>query len=186
MFRRHFLQLLILTLLASIAMLVPATSQAAPGVKQGDDAPDFGAKVIHPARGRMWLSKLLESPDVKGVVLSFYKVDCKPCQTEIKVLNELYEQYRGRGLEVVVFTLDTNRRNLKILTDKATRHGLKFQIVKAAVPITARRYLGRRQILPSLFFINKHRSVLKVIQAGADDGATHDEIEQGIKLLLGL
>ncbi|MCB9554888.1 MAG: TlpA family protein disulfide reductase [Deltaproteobacteria bacterium] len=44
----------------------------------------------------------------KAVVVTFWATWCKPCQGELKVLQELYEQERRNGLEVIAISIDSS------------------------------------------------------------------------------
>ena len=41
------------------------------------------------------------------VLLDFWATWCKPCRTEMPIFNQLYAQYKGRGLQVVGIAVDS-------------------------------------------------------------------------------
>lgn len=44
----------------------------------------------------------------KVIIIDFWATWCGPCRQEIPHLNRLYEDYRGKGLEIVGISMDTD------------------------------------------------------------------------------
>ena len=71
----------------------------------GADIRDFEAETL--AGEKVRLRDVRESGKV--VLLEFWASWCGPCRVEIPHMKEAYEQYRGRGFEIVSFTIDEER-----------------------------------------------------------------------------
>jgi thiol-disulfide isomerase/thioredoxin len=53
----------------------------------------------------------------KVLIVDFWATWCGPCREEIPHLNKLYEDYRGKGLEIVGISMDTDEpANIKKFT----------------------------------------------------------------------
>ncbi len=68
--------------------------------RNSSKAPGF---VLEDLGGKMVSSQKFAG---KITVLNFWATWCRYCRTEIPHLNELYEDYRGKGVEVVGISLD--------------------------------------------------------------------------------
>ncbi len=57
-------------------------------------------------------SFVLSAQAGKVVLIDFWDVRCPPCRREMPNLKKIYEDFRGRGLEMVGISLDTDRKLL--------------------------------------------------------------------------
>jgi peroxiredoxin len=89
------------------------------GLMAGSSAPDF---LIHDMDG-----KPVSLKDYKGkyVLLEFWGSWCSPCRWENPKLNELYDQYKGKGFEIIGIGMDDKEALKKaIITDRITWRNL--------------------------------------------------------------
>jgi len=64
------------------------------------------------------IQELVANPEVKGVLIDFWATWCEPCKAEMPFLQDIYNEYKDKGLAMVVITID-NSESLKeqIITD---------------------------------------------------------------------
>lgn len=67
----------------------------------GDPAPDFTLPVLE--GGEVTLTELRG----QTVLIDFWATWCPPCEFQIPILNEVYRDYRDRGVEVLGVSVDT-------------------------------------------------------------------------------
>jgi len=84
--------------------------------------------------------------NVKGIVLNFFSSTCKPCKKELPVLNSLVDEFKGKGIKVVIIghkeefdKIDEMLRGLKvdkpvILSDVYGKVGGKYGVY--GLPLT--------------------------------------------------
>ncbi len=56
------------------------------------------------------IQELLQNPDVKLVLVDFWATWCEPCKAEMPYLEELYTEYKDKGLECLVITIDSSKK----------------------------------------------------------------------------
>lgn len=49
----------------------------------------------------------------KVILLNFWEVNCPPCMAELGILNELYDEYKKKGVVFISICLDTQSKILK-------------------------------------------------------------------------
>jgi len=90
----------------------------------------------------------------KVIVLNFWATWCKPCNKEIPAFNRVFEQYRGRGVEmfgVVTEDIDPSR-----LLNFASDHEMTYPIVPLDDQLA--RHFGVPSNIPTTFIYDKHGS----------------------------
>lgn len=157
---RHFKLLklsvlqIIIALLGSTALFaVPPSPWEIEGLT-GKKAPDFTLKDINNRPFN------LSSLRGKVVILNFWASWCPPCRAEMPSLNNLYREFRNKGLEVVAISTDRfdsavkdyiskNPLNITVLIDSDNRVSRQFKVF--SIPTTflidrngiiIERYLG--------------------------------------------
>lgn len=95
------LVLLLLVLSSVLSRPVPA------GVGLGDEVPALDVRLLD---GKV-LS--LGAYRTRPVVLAFWATWCPPCIKEMSDLQQLYERYRDRGLEVIAISVNTERAQVE-------------------------------------------------------------------------
>jgi cytochrome c biogenesis protein CcmG/thiol:disulfide interchange protein DsbE len=146
--------------LALLVVLVWRLTHHSPPPKPGVAAPQFALRRLNGA-GTLRLSSLRG----KTVVLNFWASWCGPCKAEAPALEQLWHQYRGKG--VVFVGIDSNDAS-----SDARRfigaHGITYPVVFDANGVVAsNRYdIGA---LPVTYFVNRQgRLVGPHIQGGVN------------------
>jgi thiol-disulfide isomerase/thioredoxin len=88
------------TCVVSLALLIAATSLAAP------QAPRTAAPRDPELIGVQAYQKLLRQYHGKALLVTFWATWCEPCRDEYPMLNELAKQYAPQGLKVVGISMD--------------------------------------------------------------------------------
>lgn len=63
---------------------------------------DFGIQ------DRVKLSEVIANPDVKALIIHFWATWCIPCKEEMPYLQKIYEDYKDKGLAILVITVDSS------------------------------------------------------------------------------
>ncbi len=89
------------------------------------------------------------------VLLAFFKVSCPTCQFTLPFVERIYNQFRGRGVEVWAISQDGARDSQQF----AGQFGITFPILFDEQPYaTSRAY--RLEYVPSLFLIGSDGRIL--------------------------
>lgn len=125
---------------------------AAPQQGPRQPAADFNLKTLD--------GKSLQLSALKGkvVLLDFWATWCPPCRQEIPHFKELYDQYRGKGLEIIGVALDDGGE--KDVAPFARQNQINYPLVAAGGQELAQRYGGIRGI-PTTFLIDKQGRIAK-------------------------
>ena len=87
-------------------LLLASTLPAAPvlaGVGLGDEIPALDIRLLD---GKVVNLRALRT---KPVLVTFWATWCPPCIKEMSDLQQLYERYRGQGLEIIAISVNTER-----------------------------------------------------------------------------
>jgi peroxiredoxin len=110
-----------LALALSLASAAPAAaSLEGSKLKKGQPAPDFTLKDLD---GKTW--KLSDLRGKKIVMLDFWATWCNICKREMPVLEKVYQEYRGKGVEFFGIALDNEdkiKQIRKILGEKGVTY----------------------------------------------------------------
>ena len=63
----------------------------------------------------------------KTVVLDFWATWCPPCEFQIPILNEVYEAYREKGVEILGISVDTEGAD--VVRAYVEKHGARYPIL---------------------------------------------------------
>ncbi len=63
---------------------------------------DFGIQ------DKVKLSEVLANPDVKAVIIDFWATWCEPCKQEMPYLEKIYQDFKDKGLAMLVITVDSS------------------------------------------------------------------------------
>jgi peroxiredoxin len=141
----------------------------------GSDAPTFRLPAYNPdpkTNGFIALDTFVgtdrDDDKAKVVVLSFMASYCKPCKKEMPYLQKLYGKYQDKGLRVMMVSVDTDEANFPVVQDLIKANSVTFPVLKDRYNLVARRYLGTKTPLPSLFLINPDGSV-RLVKRGYNE-----------------
>jgi thiol-disulfide isomerase/thioredoxin len=164
------------TVLLLALLLLPAASAHADELAAGAPAPTFSLRAVNPeVAGAGWVSlgKLVgpeaEDAGAKVVLLSFFASWCEPCKKELPLLVELDREYRALGLRVVSVDIDTEPEGIEAAGRLAADAGVRHPVCSDRFNILARRYLGEKAPLPSVFLVRRDGTVALVERGYAKD-----------------
>lgn len=124
------------------------------GLRPGDLAPELEGEADGAAVGLKDLDgRPIRLADLRGrpVWLTFFATWCPPCQQETPVLRDVYEAYRGDGLELVAVSVqETTPDDVRAY---AETYGLEFPIGFDATSAVFRAYQAYG--LPTHLFIDR-------------------------------
>jgi peroxiredoxin len=157
--------------LAALLLAVPAFAQsgdgALPGV--GSEAPSFALPTYNPeASGSARAGTMLlvgedsDDPATRVILVSFMASYCKPCRKELPVLERMHRQHKGRGLRVIGVSIDSEPEGQKAMGKLLEEAKVTFPVARDGFNLTARRYLGDKVPLPSVFVIDRSGEILFV------------------------
>lgn len=119
----------------------------------------------------------------KTLLVSFMASFCGPCKKEMPYLQSLYEKHKGDGLRVMMIAIDTEPEGQKKVEDLVAENKVTFPVAKDRFNIVARRWLGSKSPLPSLFMVKPDGSISAVHRGYSQDGA--ELLAQEVKAALG-
>jgi thiol-disulfide isomerase/thioredoxin len=151
----------------------------APVLNPGDDAPLFSG-VLHNADAagmqRIDVSSLVGAEadaeqQKKAVLISFFATWCKPCKKEMPFLEQLYTEYKSKGLQIISVAIDKDEATWPEIGELVKKNHVTYPIVKDRYNLIARQYLGDKTAMPSVFIIDKDGKVVLVKQGYTNDAA---------------
>ncbi len=134
-----------------------STAGRIPAPRQGFLAPDFS---LQNAQG-----ETIQLSDLRGqaVLLNVWASWCTPCRAEMPAMQRLYEEYQGRGFELLAVNStvqDSPERALAF----ANELGLSFPILFDTQGEVTGLYQARA--LPTSFFIDQEGVIREVVIGG--------------------
>ncbi|CAO0820936.1 cytochrome c biogenesis protein CcmG, thiol:disulfide interchange protein DsbE [Desulfarculales bacterium] len=91
------------------------------------------------------------------VLLDFLATWCRPCKDGIPKLNKLQQEYAGKGLSVVGFSLDTG--GLPVIKPFAVHNNVEFPMVMGDKDLAVK--LGQVKVLPTTLVIDPQGRVVE-------------------------
>jgi len=123
----------------------------------GDKAPDFQLQQIN--KNNELESIQLSDLKGKGVMLNFWATYCKPCEKEMPYMEELYPQYKDKGIEIVAVSLDATELVIHRFIDK---YNLTFPIPHDNKNIVNDLYkIGP---IPTTYFLNEDGEIVEKVE----------------------
>ncbi len=119
------------------------------GTEIGDLALDFELKSFNDEK----TYKLSNYRGKGPVIVKFFASYCGPCHAEMPALNEIYQEYNEKGLQVLAVNVgnNDNEQDVKALIDD---YILEFPVLQDWESSTAMNYLVRA--IPTNVFIDKN------------------------------
>jgi len=111
------------------------------------------------------------------LLVSFMASFCAPCKKELPALEALHRRYRKDGLRVLSIAIDGEPEGQKKIDELIAQHQVTFPVLKDRFSIVARRWLGPRSPLPSLFVLRADGTVKAVHRGYSQDGVALLEAE---------
>lgn len=118
----------------------------------------------------------------KLLLVSFMASFCGPCKKEMPYLQSLHEKYKDQGLRIVMVSIDTEAEGQKKIDDLIATNKVTFPVLKDRFNLAARRWLGSKTPLPSVFLI-KPDGTIQTVHRGYNDEASKvfaSAIEQAV------
>lgn len=125
--------------------------------------------------------------EVKVVLMSFMASFCAPCKKEMPYLQMLHEKYKDFGLRVVMVSIDTEPEGQKIIDDLIAENRITYPVLKDRFNLVARRWLGNKSPLPSVFMV-KPDGLVSMVHRGYNDEASElfaHEVEDALGIKRG-
>jgi peroxiredoxin len=118
-------------------------------LKAGDTAPDFRLKGME---GAQYSSReaLARGP----LLVAFFKVSCPTCQYAFPFVERIFQQFRGKGVEIWSISQDDARDSRSF----AKTYGVTFPVLIDDYPYEVSRAYGI-QYVPTLFLITPNGQV---------------------------
>src|SRR5690625_8592 len=123
----------------------------------GDKAPDFQLQQINKNNGLESIQ--LSDLKGKGVMLNFWAIYCKPCEKEMPYMEELYPEYKEKGIEIVAVSLDATELVIHRFIDK---YNLTFPIPHDKGFRVGDLY--KVGPIPSTFFISPEGEIVEKVE----------------------
>jgi len=114
----------------------------------------------------------------KVVILDFWDTWCGPCRREIPHFVELYDEYRGQGLEIVGVAFGRNGKDaVKKFTSDMGMNYTSALMNKEAVKL-----FGSPNSIPTTFIINQNGEIVEKVIGYRDKSYFENKIKSLLKL----
>jgi peroxiredoxin len=166
----------VVTVAALLATALPA--RADEEIAEGLPAPGFSLRQIFPEpAGRFvaldrFAGEEPEDDGAKVVLLSFFASWCAPCKKEMPFLVQLDALYRAQGLRILGVTIDQDDKGVAAAKKMAADHKVTYPVLSDRMNFLARRYLGEKAPLPSVFLIRRDGTIVKIERGYAKDASS--------------
>ncbi len=147
-------------------------------IQEGLPAPAFSLRTLNPeASGETWVALdrfVGEEPDdpaARIVVISFFASWCEPCKRELPFLVQLDRMYRERGLRVLGVNIDQEEAGIEAARRMIAGARVAYPVLSDRFNFLARRYLGDRAPLPSVFLVRRDGTIARIERGYAKDAS---------------
>ena len=152
-----------MVLVLSLGLIVTgcATGSASSGAQVGNLAPDFELRDLD--------GKTVSLRGLRGspVLLNFWATWCPPCRAEMPYIQQIYEEWSGKGLEVLAIDIGESPSEVKKFLQN---QGLSLPVLLDTKKNVAQKY--NITGIPTTFFIDSDGIIQeKVIGAFPSKGA---------------
>jgi len=158
--------------LVCILIINILTINGATAVQLNKSAPEFALPDIEG-------NALVNLKDYHGkvVYLDFWASWCLPCRASFPLLDQLYQRYREKGLEIVAINLDEDDSSLNRFKQ---RYPVSFTLVRDKNALTPQKY--QVEAMPSSFIIDKKGNIRHIHKGFRKNDI--ERIEQQLSMLL--
>lgn len=146
---------------------------------EGQPAPTFQLRALNPEEaGRdfvrldRYAGEEPEDPGSRVVLLSFFASWCAPCQKEMPLLEQLHRTYRDRGLRVISVDIDREEAGIAEARRQIRAARVSYPVLSDRFNLLARRYLGDRSPLPSVFLVRRDGTIARIERGYGRDAST--------------
>lgn len=165
------------------SLVVAAVLAAAPALAEdlaevGKPVPSFRLPVYNPkAFGTpsvaidQYVGAEATDKQTKALLVSFMASFCGPCKKEMPVLQALHDKHKAEGLRVMMVAIDAEPEGQKKVEELVAENKVTFPVAKDRFNIVARRWLGTKSPLPSLFIVRPDGTIASVHRGYSQDGA---------------
>ncbi len=160
-----------------IALALPASAQE-DEIAEGLPAPSFSLKTLNPdAAGTTWIAldhyvgNEAEDPAAKAVVISFFASWCDPCRREMPFLVQLDHMYREQGLRVLSVDIDSEDAGIEAAKKMVSTAKVTHPVLSDRFNFLARRYLGEKAPLPSVFIVRRDGTIARIERGYAKEAS---------------
>jgi peroxiredoxin len=152
-----------------LGVLLLVACGTAPAARLGSPAPDFTLQTVDGTPLRL--------SDLKGkpIFMNFWATWCVPCREEMPAMQELYEQYRDRGLVILAVNMEEDQARVRRWIDQG---GFTYTFVLDSEGQQLKRY--NVNAAPTSYFIDRD-GVIRDLKLGAISRA---EMETKVEKLL--
>lgn len=161
---------------AVLIAALPALADEEIGV--GLPAPAFSLRTLNPeASGASWvaLDRFVgdepEDPGAKAVLITFFASWCEPCRREMPFLVQLDRMYRDQGLRVIGICIDKEEPGIDAAKKLVVEKKVTYPVLSDRFNFLARRYLGEKAPLPSVFLIRRDGTIANIERGYAKDAS---------------
>jgi len=149
------LKAILVMILTSGLLITGCTVGSEPIATVGKPAPNFELQNLE--------GQLISLSSLKGkpVLVNFWAIWCSPCVSEMPYIQEIYEEWSGKGLIVLAINMGESSPEIEQFLQS---HNLSLPVLLDTKEVVARRYNIRG--IPTTFFIDKDGIIqVKVIGA---------------------
>ena len=124
----------------------------------------------------------------KVTVVNFWFSGCKPCVEELSKLNELNDEIKKMGGEVVGIntdTLDDNQDGIKEAKEILKAQGASYKNLTFDSDSTVGKYAGNIMAFPTTVLVDKDGNIVgEPFMGGIDDQSNYDQLMKQIQSVL--
>ena len=94
----------------------------------------------------------------KVVLINFFTFFCMPCREEMPSINQIYNEYKGQGLQVLGIGLSSDPTQLRFLVKQM---GLNYPVLKGTSKVG--KDYDNVELVPTTFIIDKQGNIVHKI-----------------------
>lgn len=151
------LSVLIILIAAIVFALYMSNKPESSTYRIGDSAPDFKLDQLNESVSNT--SQQLSELNGKGVMVNFWDTSCRPCETEMPFLEEVYETYKDKDIEFIAVSVDVSDFVVKKYIHS---FDVSFPVVRDNKDQV--KNLFNISKLPSKIFIDEHGQIVDIVE----------------------